>query len=254
MRRRRILLTLTAILVGIVALQRPAAADCAGPTPAVEEGDYLPGEPVPVSGQWFGDNCYDTGPPPPGEGTLGRPIADIEVWFEQGDTEWLVAVGAADADYAWSVAPPVPLDASPGDLAVVLRYEAWGGPQEWPVASVTVLAGEPVGTVPVEPIRFGPDDAALEPPAPEPADPPTTEAPVPDPIDETEPPAGEPVDEEPPPDAPTTTVPADDSSTDSDDQDSDGGDDSRGRNIALGIAAAGGAVAGLLVLSKRTGA
>ncbi|MDG2028270.1 MAG: hypothetical protein P8J50_14275 [Acidimicrobiales bacterium] len=79
MRKRRVVVTVLAVMVSIPAMQGPAAADCAGPTPELEAGEYLPGEPVPVSGQWFGDNCYDTGPPPEGEDVLGKPIADIDV-------------------------------------------------------------------------------------------------------------------------------------------------------------------------------
>ena len=41
-----------------------AGADCAGPTIDHQGGEVSPGSTVVVEGLWWGDNCYDTGPPP----------------------------------------------------------------------------------------------------------------------------------------------------------------------------------------------
>ncbi|MEM7140910.1 MAG: hypothetical protein AAF548_07725 [Actinomycetota bacterium] len=235
MRRRKILLTLTAVLVGIVGLQRPAAASCVGPTPSFEEGEYQRGEPVPVAGEWFGDNCYDTGLSPEGEDVLGRPITDIEVWFLQGDIGWLVARGDAGFDYAWWTSPPVPNDASPGTLTVELRY----GTNEWPLGTITVLDGAPIGTQLTEPLPFdtnvdmsGDDLPPIEEPAAEPPaeEAPTDEAPVEAPDAE----------EAVSPEGAEELADADDDSSD------------RGRNLALGVAAVGIAVAALVGLSRRS--
>ena len=61
---RRLLLPVLLLACGsLTLLSSPAAAMCLGPTigriePAVR------GETITVQGSWFGDNCYDTGPPP----------------------------------------------------------------------------------------------------------------------------------------------------------------------------------------------
>ncbi len=110
------LLTVAGLAVG----GRVALADCVGPTVGHTGGDLTHGEIVTVSGYGFGDNCYDTGPPPPGEGSLGRPLTGIEVYAEQNGLRHLVAVGDADMAYEWEVEFAVPAILDVGDVDIVV--------------------------------------------------------------------------------------------------------------------------------------
>ncbi len=95
------------VVAGSVSLAPVAQASCVGPTVEADlDGD---GQLV-VTGMYFGTNCYDTGVPPNGHGVLGPPATSITVIVRQGDDEWAVAVGDADADYEFEVKvvpPPV---------------------------------------------------------------------------------------------------------------------------------------------------
>lgn len=151
MRHRSLLGLLILALTPLVLLPSPAAAFCVGPTinriePAIR------GEVITIEGGGFGDNCYDTGPPPAGEGGLGVPIPDVELFVAQGDTEVQVASGAADAGYEFSVDVRVPPRLSPGPALVVAR---WGTNQSTEQV-LEVLAdsavAEPTGTTPIVPL------------------------------------------------------------------------------------------------------
>lgn len=121
MRRVALILGLaTCATAGAIgALPTAAAADCSGPMIEVSPTTAGRGGQVTVTGEAFGDNCYDTGPPPAGEGTLGKPIEDIEIVFVQLTTEVVVARGNADAEYELTVDVEVPTGLQPGDGAVV---------------------------------------------------------------------------------------------------------------------------------------
>src|SRR5262245_38190884 len=69
------------------------AVRCVGPAVVVEPAEVPAGGTVTVRGTGFGDDCHDTGPPPAGEGLLGKPLQDIEVYVEQGGRGDLVAAG-----------------------------------------------------------------------------------------------------------------------------------------------------------------
>lgn len=68
-----------------------------------------------VTGRAWGTDCYDTGPPPDGEGGLGRPVTGIEIVLTQGDNEWVLATVDADDDYSFEEKVVVPPEAEPGD-------------------------------------------------------------------------------------------------------------------------------------------
>lgn len=108
----------------LVLVSMPATADCAGPTFEHDSGEHAPGSTITVVGVGFGDNCYDTGPPPPGEGILGRPIADITIAIAQDGRETDVATGSADASYEFSVDVVLPPDLAPGSAEVRVRWGA----------------------------------------------------------------------------------------------------------------------------------
>lgn len=120
---------LTMFVLCFVATWAPGAqADCIGPTFNHTSGDLAHGATLTITGYGFGDNCYDTGPPPPGEGALGRPLTDIEVWLDQDGDRHLVAVGNADEAYEWvvDVAVPAVLDVGTVDVSVTTgSFEAF---------------------------------------------------------------------------------------------------------------------------------
>jgi hypothetical protein len=89
------------------------------------------GETVTVSGTAWGDSCYDTGPPPAGEGALGVPVPEITVVLVQGAREWELWTGAANADYVFSADVTVPGDASAGVATLGARRK--NPPSGWDV-------------------------------------------------------------------------------------------------------------------------
>lgn len=108
----------------------PAGADCSGPTIGYDAGPVDRGQAISVTGGGFGDNCYDTGPPPASEGILGRPLTDIEVVISQAEVDHLVAEGNADGDYEFAVEVVVPADLAPGEARLQVR---WGSGTTWAV-------------------------------------------------------------------------------------------------------------------------
>ena len=100
----------------------PASADCPGPSMSFSPQDVDRGGEVTVTGEAWGDNCYDTGPPPNGEGVLGRPATDIEIVLTQGDTEWVLGTVDADNQYGFEKQMVVPADASPGEAQLNARH------------------------------------------------------------------------------------------------------------------------------------
>jgi hypothetical protein len=108
----------------------PAGADCSGPMIEYDAGPVDRGQAISVSGGGFGDNCYDTGPPPAGEGILGRPLTDVEVVITQAGVDHLVAEGNADDEYEFTVEVVVPADLAPGEARLQVR---WGPGTTWAV-------------------------------------------------------------------------------------------------------------------------
>jgi len=116
--------TLTVMMIAALVLviaPGPAMADCVGPNIEHDAGSVDRDGTVHVVGSTWGDNCYDTGPPPPGESTIGRPVTGIEVLLVQGGVEHLVAMGDADGQFGFVVDVPVPDKLEPGPVKVVAR-------------------------------------------------------------------------------------------------------------------------------------
>ena len=86
-------------------------------------------------GRWFGDNCYDTGPPPPGEGTLGVPVEGIEILLVQSEggaqgrpaadagIEFSLGLVDADDEYRFRFVGTVPEGVSLGEAWVEVRFD-----------------------------------------------------------------------------------------------------------------------------------
>lgn len=110
-----LLLIPVALVIGFAGV---ASADCMGPTINYSGGEVAHGDIVKVTGSGFGDNCYDTGPPPPGIGALGIPLEGVEVYIEQAGARHLVAVGDTSLDYSWSVDVRVPLVLDVGEARI----------------------------------------------------------------------------------------------------------------------------------------
>lgn len=148
----------------------PALADCIGPTIDYEPGEVTRGERITVTGEGFGDNCYDTGPPPEGQGVLGNPLTDIEVLFLQGTTEIVVARGAANADYEFDVTVTVPVELEAGEVTIEAGHELGESAFTHEEGRLTVV-DEPASTPAsgaVEPVIFGPEENPQSPgPSPE---------------------------------------------------------------------------------------
>lgn len=110
------------VAAGILGVGAPARADCSGPGMEVDDTTVAPGEEMVVRGFFFGDACYDTGPPPPGESAIGRPLQDIDLHIFQGPNSWLVATGDADADFEFEVRLTIPAGIEPGEAVLQARY------------------------------------------------------------------------------------------------------------------------------------
>ena len=230
-----------AVLTAGFATPSVAQADCAAPTYVHDDGGVGRGGTISVTGMFWGDDCHDTGPPPPGEGRLGLPLTDLEVVFVQDGTEILVATGNADEFYAFEVDVVVPAELDPGLVSVEVRFEEMVGLDETS-GPLRVNRKEPLDS-PSDVVEFGPEEQAVPadatPAGGTQAPPPNNPATTPAPSSTVEPPANtEPAASEPT----TSTAPLTTEATDSD----GGGGSALPWLVGAGVLAAlgaGGAVA-----------
>lgn len=156
MTRARSFLALTLLaLSGSLLVADPVAADCIGPTIEYDAGEVQPGDTITVRGFGWGDDCYDTGPPPDGEGVLGRPIQDIAIVVEQGPVASLVALGSANDDYELEVEVTLPPSILAGE-ARVRAFWARGIVFDATDAPLVVTGEPPPDLVESPPVHFGP--------------------------------------------------------------------------------------------------
>lgn len=117
------IIAFASVLLGLlITTGSPAAADCEGPTIEIERREVVRGGQLLVTGYAWGDNCYDTGSSPDGEGVLGLPIGEINVYVIQGTNEFLVASGSADSDYSFDITVVIPPELTPGTAIVQARW------------------------------------------------------------------------------------------------------------------------------------
>jgi hypothetical protein len=118
---RRLLLA-ALLALPVLAIAGGASADCSLPTVGAAPDAGTPGSPITVTGHAWGTNCYDTGPPPPGEGPLGIPQTDIDVVFrDAAGTETVLATVDADTEYGFTLEAAVPAGAAAGPGRVAAR-------------------------------------------------------------------------------------------------------------------------------------
>lgn len=139
----------------------PAAADCSGPSLTFAPQDTSRGEDLVVTGRGWGDNCYDTGPPPAGEGVLGRPVKDIEIVAVQGHREWILANVGAGADYGFEARVVVPHDATSGEAQVIARSagepsHTWNADQSLRISNAPAAPSAPTTETSVSSTTVGP--------------------------------------------------------------------------------------------------
>jgi hypothetical protein len=169
---RRVLLAGALWTALLAVASGPAAADCIGPTIEIAQRELAPGGAIKVLGSGWGDECYDTGPPPDGEGVLGVAVKGIEIFVVQGDREWLIAAGTADARYGFTATATVPSDVTRGAARVQARSRlgvAYSSNPNFVVIDAAVPAA--VGT---KVVPLGPSAAALESVTPQTTPDPTT--------------------------------------------------------------------------------
>jgi hypothetical protein len=93
-------------------------ASCPAPTVKFRPARVARGATVTITGQNFGDRCFDTGTVPEGVGRLGDPLAGLVIVIDQADREYVVASGSADQDYKFAVEFVVPAELEPGQATV----------------------------------------------------------------------------------------------------------------------------------------
>lgn len=146
--RKRGIGIVAAVLLGPIIMGVPtASADCGGPQITVSPNSAAAGATVTVHGQAFGDNCYDTGPPPAGQGVLGNPLTGVEIGFVQHDIATVLATVDADDEYQFTVEVTIPADAEPGQAAFTATPPTWVALAEFTVSGAAEPA-PPIGAAP----------------------------------------------------------------------------------------------------------
>jgi hypothetical protein len=113
---------------------------------------------VQVTGSGWGDSCYDTGPPPEGEGVLGKPVTGIKIFLVQDGVEHLVATGNANKEYEFEVEVPVPDNLEPGPIELVARSDLDINTFDQTPEQMVVSERPPTGASDDTPVRFGPTE------------------------------------------------------------------------------------------------
>jgi hypothetical protein len=161
----RLIWALTATAISLVAAPvvavPPVSADCAAPTVKFKPARVARGSVLTITGQYFGDDCLDTGTLPPGLGPLGTPLAGLVIVIDQGSNEFVVATGSADSDYEFSVDIVVPVELEPGEA--VLNVLGSGDARLTIDPPLVITSVSPDSTTESTVATFGPPTTDVEP-------------------------------------------------------------------------------------------
>ena len=164
---------IAAIIVSLLSSHATAAAACPQPSAKVRPTRVARGATIAITGQYFGDSCFDTGTVPAGVGRLGDPLTGLTIVIDQADREYIVATGSADAGYEFTVDIVVPRDLEPGQATVSIIA---GDARMNLDTPLVISAVSPIGKGDAAVATFGPDTVAptatavTEPPPPVPAE------------------------------------------------------------------------------------
>jgi hypothetical protein len=148
----------TALCAAAVVRDLPAEASCAAPTVTFKPLKVARGSLLTITGQYFGDDCLDTGTLPAGVGSLGSPLTGLAIVIDQGANEFVVATGSADSDYAFEVDVVVPTGLEPGDASLNILG---AGDARLPVSPALVISSAaPITSVEPTVASFGPQPTA----------------------------------------------------------------------------------------------
>ena len=111
-------ITVTALFAALSVSPSPATASCVAPVVKFKPTRVARGGVLTITGQYFGDDCLDTGTLPAGIGPLGNPLTGLVVVIDQGTREFVVASGSAGSDYTFKVDVVVPSGLEPGDASI----------------------------------------------------------------------------------------------------------------------------------------
>src|SRR5262245_38231097 len=106
--------------VVVVVPAAPADARCRPPTVGFFPSDVRPGDRMWIDGEAWGDACYDTGPPPKGEGYRGLPL-HVTISAVQDGHDVELAEVLANRHYKFEIKVRAPDGLEPGLARVVAR-------------------------------------------------------------------------------------------------------------------------------------
>jgi hypothetical protein len=132
-----------------------ATASCAAPTVKFKPARIARGGVLTITGQYFGDDCLDTGTVPQGVGPLGSPLTGLAIVIDQGEREFLLATGSADSDYAFEVDVVVPSELEPGEAS--LSIIGAGDARLTITPTLVISNAPPVDTAEATVETFGPE-------------------------------------------------------------------------------------------------
>ncbi len=116
-----------------------------------------------ITGQYFGDDCLDTGTLPQGVGQLGNPLTGLVVVIDQGTREFVVANGSAGSDYAFKVDVVVPSGLEPGGASI--NVLGVGDARLTTDTPLVIANAAPIGSTDTTVATFGPPTTPVaEPP------------------------------------------------------------------------------------------
>lgn len=173
-----------ALLAAPLVSDPSVAASCVAPAVKIKPARVARGGALSVTGQYFGDDCLDTGTVPPGVGPLGDPLTGLVVVIDQGDNEFVVATGSAGSDYAFKVDVVVPASLEPGDATLAILGA--GDARLTTDLPLVISSAQPITAADATVATFGPPTPDTVPAASVP--PPVLPADIPDAQVATEPP------------------------------------------------------------------